>query len=58
MTYQPVSLLKLMLQKHFDQRQMAKDPANSIDIVKEDVAKINRRSKIASVYLVKDVRQS
>jgi len=37
----------------FDQRQMAKDPSNSIAI-KEDVAKINRRSKIASVYLVKD----
>lgn len=37
----------------FDQRQMAKDPANSISIEK-DIAKINRRSKIASIYLVKD----
>ena len=37
----------------FDQRQMAKDPANSV-AVKNDVAKINRRSKVASVYLVKE----
>ncbi|MCW8878991.1 MAG: Na(+)-translocating NADH-quinone reductase subunit C [Kangiellaceae bacterium] len=37
----------------FDQRQMAKDPANSIAI-ENDVAKINRRSKVASIYLVKE----
>lgn len=37
----------------FDQRQMAKDPNNSIAIIKDE-AKINRRSKVASVYLVKD----
>lgn len=37
----------------FEQRQMAKDPANSI-VIENDVAKINRRSKIASVYLVKE----
>ncbi|TQV88988.1 Na(+)-translocating NADH-quinone reductase subunit C [Aliikangiella coralliicola] len=37
----------------FDQRQMAKDPDNSIAIEKDE-AKINRRSKVASIYLVKD----
>jgi len=40
----------------FDQRQMAKDPANSIAI-DNDVAKINRRSKIASIYLVKEANK-
>jgi Na+-transporting NADH:ubiquinone oxidoreductase subunit C len=40
----------------FDQRKMAKDPATSINIEK-DVAKINRRSKIASIYLVKEAGQ-
>ena len=37
----------------FNQRQRAKDPSLSIAI-EEDVAKIRRRSKIASVYLVRD----
>ncbi|WP_196138791.1 Na(+)-translocating NADH-quinone reductase subunit C [Aliikangiella sp. G2MR2-5] len=37
----------------FDQRQMAKDPATSV-IIEEDTARIKRRSKVASIYLVKD----
>ncbi|MET1256352.1 Na(+)-translocating NADH-quinone reductase subunit C [Aliikangiella maris] len=37
----------------FNQRQNAKDPATSIKI-EDDIAKIKRRSKVASVYLVRD----
>ncbi|TQV74671.1 Na(+)-translocating NADH-quinone reductase subunit C [Aliikangiella marina] len=37
----------------FNQRQRAKDPNLSVAI-EEDIAKIRRRSKIASVYLVRD----
>jgi len=39
--------------KTFDQRKAAKDEKTSVSIEK-DIAKIGRRSKIASVYLVKD----
>ena len=37
----------------FNQRKMAKDPNTSI-IIEKDVARITRRSKTASVYLVRD----
>ena len=37
----------------FNQRKQAKDPANSISI-DNDIARIFRRSKVASVYLVRD----
>ncbi len=37
----------------FNQRKAAKDPQTSIDI-ENDIAKIGRRSKVATVYLVRD----
>ncbi len=39
----------------YDQRKAAKDPAKSIKISSEqDIAKISRRAKLASVYLLKE----
>jgi len=43
---------------NYDQRQAAKDPATSIAIdAQQDLAKIGRRAKIATVYLVKNKGQ-
>ncbi|WP_087024304.1 Na(+)-translocating NADH-quinone reductase subunit C [Thaumasiovibrio subtropicus] len=38
----------------FDQRASAKDPATSIALGADDIAKIGRRSNLAKIYLVKD----
>ncbi len=47
-------ILKLDVNE-YDQRKAAKDPAKSIKISSEqDIAKISRRAKLASVYLLKE----